>query len=71
MKLVSIKLVIEIFSMLLFRPFIFMSYGFVPNSNVKEGSPTPISNSLTSAGCLAIQLNSDTIHPEIASDSTG
>ena len=33
------------------------------------GFPTPPSNSLTLAGGLTIQLKSDTIYPEIASDS--
>ena len=35
------------------------------------GVPTPPSNSLTSAGCPMIQLNSNTIYLEIASHPTG
>ena len=35
------------------------------------GFPTPISNFQTLAGCLIVQLNSDTIYLEIASDSSG
>ena len=40
----------------------FQCVGFFP--------PTPPSNSGTPAGCPTIQLNSDTVYPEIASDST-
>lgn len=45
------------------------------NSSVEGGargeSPTHPSNSQTTAECPTIPLKPDTIHPEIASDTTG
>ena len=42
-----------------------------PNCNMYGDFPTPTSNSEMPAGCLRIQLNSDTIYPEIDFDSAG
>lgn len=33
--------------------------------------PTQASNSQTAVGCPTVQLNSDTVYPETASDSPG
>ena len=45
--------------------------GSAPNSNVERGFFTPPSNSQTPAVCPTVQLNSDTVHLEIASDPKG
>ena len=71
MKLVSIKLVIAVFSKLLFRNLIWMGYRFSTSSNMREASHTSRSDSPILVGYPGIQLDSDTICLEITSGSIG
>lgn len=51
-------------------------FGFCIQFQYKQGShlhppPTPPKMLETPAGCLTIQINSNTLYPEVAWDSTG